>query len=563
MKYRTILNQWAKKGLLAVALMVVAATGLAQRDNEYAVNSEYREIIINSIRADVAQRQQLMQQQAEALLQELPNDRRLYNDSEVSIKARVASGDGASGRSELNYVIEISYNCKSLEGGSDDYVSGSYLLENSNSAMALCQIAQQVVAGVNDDLFAQGNQVTIRIASSADALSFKHLAYHGEYGDHRYAPAVFNGEPVRLSLMQNEGIATNAQLAFARAQGVRHYLQTNMEPLQRTLNEFFIITRCADEAGAYHRRISIEFTIHSAFNPTIIRMNEELTNDNFIEYNIPLNAAALNANTYVIIIANENYDAPLPNCDYAWRDGAVFRDYCVRTLSVPERQIKMLTNASRAAIKREGVEWVANAMRAVGGNGRVIVYYAGHGASDPEYNAVLIPCGMDPYAVKSWVGKTEIDAISQMNRHDTKALFDQCISLDTLCGWLSQVPADQMTLMLDASFNNTTRNGEPMFNIKRTVERVKGLRLRSDIVIFCAADVQHTAFTFDEMHHGFLTYYMLKEIKRTKGNITLGDLYRSLQKEVAYESSLQGKLQEPQIIAGGKIKDSWTSLRLK
>lgn len=556
------LIRWAKQSLLVVAL-VVSTMAYAQKDNEYSVNSEYREIIINHIRADVEQRQTLMQQQAESYLQQLPNDKRLYNDSEVSVKARLASGDKASGKSELNYVVEISYNCKSIEGSSDDYTSGSYILENSNSALALCQIAQQVVASVNDDLFAANKDVTIRIASSADALPFKHLDYNGEYGDHRYSPAVFNGEPVRLSLMQIDGISSNAQLAYARAQGVRHYLQSNMEPLQRTNNEFFIITRCADEPGAFHRRVSIEFTIHAAFNETILRMNEELVNDNFIEYNIPLNPQGQNTNTYVVIIANENYDAPLPNCEYAWRDGAVFRDYCIRTLGVPERQVKMLTNASKKTIKKEGIDWVSNVVQAVDGNANLIIYYAGHGASDGLFNSYIIPCGINLYAIKSWVGKTEIDALLQMNRHDSQALFDECIQLDTLCYWLSTIPADQITLFLDASFNNTTRSGEPMFNIKRTVDRVKGLRLRSDIIIFQAADVQKTAFTYDEMHHGFLTYYMLKEIKRTKGNISLGDLYGSIRKEVAYESSLQGKLQEPQVIAGGKIKDSWPTMRLK
>ena len=89
------------------------------------------------------------------------------------------------------------------------------------------------------------------------------------------------------------------------------------------------------------------------------------------------------------------------------------------------------------------------------------------------------------------------------------------------------------------------------------------MRIRSDIVIFNAANVEKTAYSFDEMRHGFLTYYMLKELKRCKGDITYGNLYNAIMTTVPKESALQGKLQEPEIIAGGKVKDSWVNMRFR
>ena len=56
---------------------------------------------------------------------------------------------------------------------------------------------------------------------------------------------------------------------------------------------------------------------------------------------------------------------------------------------------------------------------------------------------------------------------------------------------------------------------------------------------------------------------MLKELKRTQGDITYLDLYNSIEQALSYESSLQGKLQQPVILAGGKIKETWGENRLR
>lgn len=553
---------------LTIALLFLFSLSLngvvcGQASNETTINSQYRELITTELKNDVAQRQTAMQKRAEAMLLNLPNERKLYNESEVLVKARLADGIREDGKAELNYVIELSYNCKSIEGSSDDYSTGNYLLENSNSAMALCQITREIVNEMNSDVFTAGKQVSIRISSSADALKFKKLDYKGEYGDHRYVGAVYNGEMVRLSLMDDEDITSNAQLAFARAQGVRQYLDTQVEGLQQTTNDYFFITRCSEEPGAYYRRVSIELTVHAAFDEVILQRNEQLINDNYIEYNIPLINPGTNSKTFVVIVANEAYDAPLPNCEYAWRDGAVFRDYCIRTLGIPERQVRMLTNASKNTIYKKGYMWVHDALQAIGGDGNVIFYYAGHGISDGDYNAYILPCDINYRSIRSWVGKSEFDPENQLSKHDANALFNECIRLDTLCTWFGQIRCNNTTFILDASFNNNRRDGEPLITVKRTTERIRGLRIRSDIVIFNAANVEKTAYSFDEMRHGFLTYYMLKEIKRTKGDITYGNLFNTIMTTVPKESALQGKLQEPEIIAGGKVKDSWVNMRFR
>ena len=57
----------------------------------------------------------------------------------------------------------------------------------------------------------------------------------------------------------------------------------------------------------------------------------------------------------------------------------------------------------------------------------------------------------------------------------------------------------------------------------------------------------------------------MKQVKTTKikGNVDYGTLFSSIRNQLENESALQGLLQEPVIYVGGKLKDNWTSLRLK
>ena len=553
--------------LLFTLVMMAAATGgslQAQEQTERSVNNEYRNLILQYIRKDVSERQDLMRQRAEQLLLSLPNEAKLYDESQVVIEAKTANAMRSDSTPELNYVISIDYNCRNMEGATDDYGSGEYLLEQSNSAKALCLLAKTLIEEFNSDLFAAGKEVTVRLVGSTDAKPISHLDYNGEYGEFRYMPTRFNGESVRVSISSEEGISTNVQLAYIRAQGIRYFLQQDVPALQHTDNHYIYTTKCYGEQGSQYRRSSIEFTVHGAFDEMAAMMNEKLINDEFIEYNIPAAVpAGSNTNTFAIIIANENYEAPLPNCSYAWRDATVVREYCVKTLGIPERHVRVIKNASIDQLRRKGVKWLQDIATAVKGDANIIVYYAGYGITDADYRQYIIPCGMNLKKVKGWQGKAEIDRLSTMSKHDVKAFIAQCLPIDTLCSWFDKVTANnRVTMILDAGFNGCERNGDLFINMGRNVvNRLRPMRLRNDIVIFSAAAADKTAFSFDQQRHGFLTYFMMKELKRTKGDITYGELFQAVEKAMSYESSIQGKLQEPECIVGGKLKDNWTSMR--
>ncbi len=556
--------------LLAMAVLAfgpqpsVAQNNKPQAKSETSVNNEYQTTILNSIRNDVSQRQRKMQKQAEAILLKLPLDRKLYDESEVRVRARIADGVKEDGTAELNFVLEISYNCNHPEGFTDDYAVGTYTVESSNSVYAICELARVMIDNECSDFFGANKDVDIHISGSTDAIDVANITYNGEYGEHRYDAATFNGERVRLSISQAEGITNNAQLAYVRALGVRNYTETKISALQHTNNSYTYETTCNAEVGSRYRRCSIELTVHGAFDETIVRMNDDLTtNDDYIEFNIPVNEPNANTETYALIIANERYDAPFPNCEYAWRDGNVVRDYCIKTLSIPERHVKVLNNAGKNDIKTQGINWLKDILTASAGKSNVLLYYSGHGLTDANYNAYLLPCGIDTKVVKSWNGKKAKTPKEKLSKKDTKNLLQQCLSLDTLCSWFNRVPAKSVTFIIDAGYDGKQRSGDTLVNIKHNNVRIKGMRIRSDIVLFTAAEVNKTAYNYDAQKHGFLTYFLVRELKRKKGNVSYGELFEGAEKAIRYESSLEGRLQAPVMVLGGKMKDAWTELRFR
>ena len=70
-----------------------------------------------------------------------------------------------------------------------------------------------------------------------------------------------------------------------------------------------------------------------------------------VDIDIPV-SKKVKSNTYALIIGNEDYSSfqtglsTEVNVDYAINDARIFREYCVKTLGIPDKQVKLLTNAT-------------------------------------------------------------------------------------------------------------------------------------------------------------------------------------------------------------------------
>ena len=499
-----------------------------------------------------------MNKQVQQMLINLPNAEKLYDETFVRINTSVVEDTTEDGKPEINYVFDISYNCHHFEGTEDDYPSAAYLWNTSNSCRAICNLTRTMIDEELGDIFSAGRKTTITITSTTDAAEITHIDYKGEYGDFRYMPAVFNDENVRISVDTKEGITTNAQLAYLRARGVRAFLEEKVNGLKQTENEYLFVTRCFDMTGPHYRRSSLKIVVHGAFDAAARNMEAALLNDEYVDFNIPSIEENSNSKTYALIIADEEYTAPLPNCDFASNDGDVLHEYFVHTLGIPTRHVKVLHNAGRQEIYNEGIHWLKDIIKAQSGDVHIIIYYAGHGICNVKYAPYLMPSGIDVSKIRAFKSKNGIMPSGiELKGGDAEKVLSQCISFDTLTGWFKKVPALSYTFIIDASFNGIQRSGKEFFNIKKETKRYRAPRVRDDIVIFMAATGDKTAYSFIDQHHGFFTYYILKELKFSRGEITFQELFNNVTKNQAYESSLQGKLQEPTMIIGGQLGDDW------
>ena len=547
------------KYVLAMVVMLMAFPLVrAQQATEITVNTQYRDAILNYLRQDIQQRQQSMAKQAEQILVNLPNEEKLYDETFVTLKTDIVEALREDGRREYNFIFDLSYNCKHIEGVSDDYPMGVYDYNASNSCRAICNLTKTMVEGTCADLFKDGKAITTKITATTDDIAITHIPYAGEYGDFKYCPTNYNGENIRISVNKEEGITSNAQLAYLRGQSVKSFLENNVAPMRRGSNKYEFITKTYDKTGSQYRRSSIEIIVHGAFDETMNEMYQNLLNDESVDFNIPVNTPNANTNTFALIICNDTYVKPLPTVPFAANDADIFQQYCIKTLSIPERHVKVLRNPSKEVIKTQGIDWLRDITVALNGEANIILYYAGLGFTDANYNPYIIPAQMNTTCIKALNTKSTLPDDLILACRDAKNMLKESIAVDTICNsWFNRVKFKQLTFIVDGSFDGNQRTGHTLFNIKKKAKKMKGLRIRNDVVMFAAADWNKTAYSYDAQHHGFLTYFLLKEIKRTRGDIDYKTLFDNITSQLNYESSLQGKLQQPKMVLGNKAKESW------
>jgi len=244
-------------------------------------------------------------------------------------------------------------------------------------------------------------------------------------------------------------------------------------------------------------------------------------------------------NTYALIIGNQNYRF-VSNVSYAIHDARVFAEYCKQTLGIPASQVWVCEDATKQMILEDELERVKNIRNPE--NKRLIVYYAGHGVPDTKdkNKAYLLP--------------TDV-----RGTHPARG-----ISLDSLYNLLGALHFDRTSVFLDACFSGADRNNEGLNDGLRAAVVVaeEGELNDGNVIVFSAAKGNETAQGYPEQGHGLFTYYLLKALQNSKGEVLYGDLSTSLKQNVA-KQAVQLKLrkeQTPTTNASESISESWKSM---
>jgi len=82
--------------------------------------------------------------------------------------------------------------------------------------------------------------------------------------------------------------------------------------------------------------------------------------------------------------------------------------------------------------------------------------------------------------------------------------------------------------------------------------------------VFAAAQSDETAYQNDKEKHGMFTYYLLKKLQETGGDVTLKELGDYITTEVSRSSlKLNNKSQTPSVIPSASLMDTWKTWKLK
>ena len=88
--------------------------------------------------------------------------------------------------------------------------------------------------------------------------------------------------------------------------------------------------------------------------------------------------------------------------------------------------------------------------------------------------------------------------------------------------------------------------------------------LTGNAIVFSAASGEETAMTYKEKGHGLFTYFLLKKLQESKGDVNYNELANYIQTNVKKESFLTNeKLQTPAVLVSNDAIGSWQELTLK
>ena len=290
-----------------------------------------------------------------------------------------------------------------------------------------------------------------------------------------------------------------------------------------------------EKSEAFHKPIEYTQNI-SMVTPSTQSNEQELSSDvDKIESNITQNAS----NTFAVIIANEKYQET-DNVEYAINDGKAFKLYCTNLLGIPEENIHFRANATFTNMKAD-LTWLKKISNAYKGDCSIMVYYAGHGIPDEKTKG----CSLLP-----------VDGIPTD--------MTTTLSLNDVYKELANMQTHKTLVFLDACFSGTGRNDQMLSQARGVSIKPKSEKPQGNMIVFSSASGDETAFPYKEKKHGLFTYFLLKKLQATKGNVNLGELSDYVKSEVGKKSIvINSKTQTPIVSTSQEMDDKWRKINLK
>lgn len=263
--------------------------------------------------------------------------------------------------------------------------------------------------------------------------------------------------------------------------------------------------------------------------------NSNPTSD--VDINIP-SYSVKKEDTFVVILANENYRRE-SKVDYAINDGAIFKEYCIKALGIPDSNIHCVLDATLNDMRAE-VDWLTMVAKAFSGDAKLIFYYAGHGVPDEtSRSSYLIP--VDGYGSNVNTGYKLSDLYASLSACNSKSVF----------------------VLLDACFSGAQRNGAMLASARGVALKAKPETPSGNMIVLSAATGDETAYKYDDKGHGMFTYFLLKKLQDGGADTTIGELADFVTKNVSRRAVIENsKPQTPTLYVSPSLEGKWSGLTL-
>jgi len=245
-----------------------------------------------------------------------------------------------------------------------------------------------------------------------------------------------------------------------------------------------------------------------------------------------------------VIIGNADYSKghDIPDARTAYADAESMRRYAIDGLGMREGNVIFLKDATGSQLsevfgnershKGKLFNWVKP------GKSRVFVYYIGHGApGNAEGRAMLVPSDAS-------AGQIALSGYP----------------LDLLYTNLGKVPAENITVVLDACFSGTSQAGSVIANALPVAITAKATPIPANVTVISAAAADQMAHWEMDDSHALFTEYFLKGMSgeadkapygNDDGRVSLDELDRYLKDTMSYQVRRTfGQDQTAQIVRG-------------
>ena len=241
-------------------------------------------------------------------------------------------------------------------------------------------------------------------------------------------------------------------------------------------------------------------------------------------------------NKYALIIGNEDYNSFKqqtlyePNVDFAVSDAEAFSEYAKNIIGVPESNIVLLRNATYSQMNLN-INKIARIASLSPGQVELYVYYAGHGQVDgTTKESYLIPVDVSTTAPS------------------------EGIKLEKMYATLSESGCRRAMVFLDACYSGVGRG---------IIIQPKATPVKGNLVVMTASSATQRSMPYQEKGHGMFTYFLLKQLKDSYGDITIEDLFKSVKQEVQSNSIwINNMEQTPELLSGPGIDNGWEDWKL-